>query len=168
MSYQIEFFSFSVSAAGPGRRRSMTAVAMEIFEQHQGTHILQVCFCVFLWEFNSTSSSSGPHIHFISTVDSRYIYAQLLVHLLPLFMKRNQCLFWKNTCMPVYQYFVTILWFPYNEPPIFFSEKINMWKKGVLSKNKFNLHEHENSTLKSQTVKADYALGLKRKLFQIQ
>ena len=28
--------------SGPSRRRSMTAVAMEIFETHHGTHILQV------------------------------------------------------------------------------------------------------------------------------
>lgn len=29
-------------SGGPPRRRSVTAVAMEIFEAHQGTHILQV------------------------------------------------------------------------------------------------------------------------------
>ena len=67
-------FSFSVFVAGPGRRRSMTAVAMEIFEQHQGTHILQVCFLYFSLgiqfnvEFKWVTHWSFPILHIVGIV----------------------------------------------------------------------------------------------------
>jgi len=32
-----------IVAGGPVRPRSVAGIAMEMFEQHQGTHILQVC-----------------------------------------------------------------------------------------------------------------------------
>lgn len=41
---------FSVTA-NPLRSRSPTTIAMELFEQHQGTHILQVSCCSFKGEF---------------------------------------------------------------------------------------------------------------------
>lgn len=40
--FKFNFLNDCVLFAGPGRRRNISNIAMDIFDNHQGTHILQV------------------------------------------------------------------------------------------------------------------------------
>lgn len=55
---------YVIYVPGPSRRRNLSAVAMEIFETHQGTHILQVAkvFITMIHEYRSITTNDVADI----------------------------------------------------------------------------------------------------------
>jgi len=58
-------FRLFIVPGGPVRPRSVAGIAMEMFEQHQGTHILQV-HCLYMMQqslrWNATPHTTPCHV----------------------------------------------------------------------------------------------------------